>query len=349
MTEAEFIEIDDAERWEQCLPASRNVFSSAGYARVFWRYRQWQPRIFAVSSREGAICYPLFLRPLDKLPWGGGMKERWDATTPEFTGPMACGDISGIAGIFGALRDASFADAGIVTEFAHLNPWSAAAAELPGFEAELNREIVWVDTTLPTEELWREHMVHACRKNIAIAESNTVEIREGRSDEEVAALADIYAMTMRRKDALATYRFPLEFFLAIRNELPANSRFVLAMYRGRAIAATLYLYDGENVYSFLGGADHEFQQLRPTNLLIWRTIEWAHATGRRRLVLGGGYKPDDGIFRFKAGFSRLRQPFSVYKRVHRRRDYEELEVQRRAAQPAHQPPPSYFPSYRHEA
>ena len=61
-----------------------------------------------------------------------------------------------------------------------------------------------------------------------------------------------------------------------------------------------------DVFSFLGGADAEFQMIRPTNLVIWETILWAPDAGKKRFIPGGGYTVSDGIFRFKSTFSKHR-------------------------------------------
>ena len=120
----------------------------------------------------------------------------------------------------------------------------------------------------------------------------------------------------------------------------------MAEYKDRIVAATLYLHDDENVFSFLGGADPEFQMTRPTNLVIWDTIRWAHSTGKKRFILGGGYKENDGIFRFKSTFSKHRQPFQVYKKVHRPEEYRLLEQMCREQNGLMNEPIEYFPAYR---
>ena len=70
-------------------------------------------------------------------------------------------------------------------------------------------------------------------------------------------------------------------------------------------------------------------------------------TGKKRLILGGGYRSNDGIFRFKAGFSRFRQPFFLYKRIHLDRDYALFEQQHRSYSNLNGDPVSYFPTYRY--
>ena len=188
--------------------------------------------------------------------------------------------------------------------------------------------------TLDPERLWRESYSKACRKNVNRAEREGVTVRAARDADDIAEFHRIYIQTMERNEALDSYFFDLAHFEAIFEELPAGARFALAEHDGRVVAATLYLHDADDVYSYLGGADHDFQQLRPTNAVVHDTIAWARAEGKRRLILGGGYRPDDGIFRFKASFSPLRATLELARRVHLPDDYEALVAAWRAHNPA---------------
>jgi hypothetical protein len=300
-----------------------------------------------MESGEAAICYPLLLRPLSDLPFRTESGARWDSITPDFTGPLMAGNHADLAAAFPERRNRLFREHGIVAEFAHLHPWSDIEVLLPQ-GCVYNREIVWVDVTLDPEHLWREHFEHSCRKNINRAEKEGVTVFAGSGDQHVREFCRIYRSTMDRNEALPSYYFSSEFFQAFRDELPENSRFALAEYRGQIVAATLYLHDDYDVFSFLGGADAAFQHVRPTNAVIWETIRWAHAAGKRRLILGGGYRPEDGIFRFKSTFSRLHQPFYVYKQIHLEADYGQLEQHCRQYYGLNGTPISYFPAYRYQ-
>jgi len=339
------LSIEDSHEWNRLLPSSRSVFGSHGYASISARFRNCSPRLYVASSSKAAVCYPIQLRPLSELKFAANTEGEWDATTPDFTGPMLQGDEPELVEAFPQLRDKHFRESKIVAEFAHLHPWQEAEALLPEGR-ELNREIVWIDTTLSPEELWSTHFEHSCRKNIQTAQRSGITIFEGSTDAHLEEFYRIYRATMERNNALPSYYFSLEFFRAFRNELQGNSRFVMAEREGKIVAATLYLYDDQDVFSFLGGADAEFQQFRPTNMVIWDTIRWAWETGRKRLILGGGYKPDDGIFRFKSTFSRHRKPFHIYKRIHLDKDYRLLDRQCRDHYALNGDPISYFPSYR---
>jgi lipid II:glycine glycyltransferase (peptidoglycan interpeptide bridge formation enzyme) len=281
------------------------------------------------------------------LPFKGTESGKWDSGTPDFTGPLMFSADNDLAAAFPALCSMFFQSEGIVTEFAHLHPWSSAQGLLEQSGRIYNRDIVWIDLCLSSEELWRQQLQHSCRKNITVATQEGVKVFSASTDDHIREFCRIYEDTMQRNNALEGYYFPASFFRAFRDELPENARFVFAEYKDQIVAATLYLHDDTDVFSFLGGADAAFQYVRPTNAVIWETIHWAQQAGKKRLILGGGYKPDDGIFRFKSTFSRLRQAFYIYKRVHLEQDYALLERSSREHYGiADDEVLSYFPSYR---
>ena len=95
------------------------------------------------------------------------------------------------------------------------------------------------------------------------------------SEADVRELHRIYTLTMDRQGASERHYLPYEYFAAIRERLPDNSRILLAEHDGRVVAATLYLHDSADAYSYLGGADHDAQRVRPTNAIVDEMIRWA--------------------------------------------------------------------------
>jgi hypothetical protein len=332
--------------WEKYLPVGRSVFGSIGYARICERHRNCTPRLFVLAGGKESICYPMLLHSTDELPFAGVHRGMWDAGSPEFTGPLGHGVSKQFALMFRNRCAAAFRSERIITEFAHLNPWTDNSHLLESNCLHYNREIVWVDVSLNPDILWIDHFAPACRRNISRAQKEGVRILCASTDDVIREFHRIYIQTMQRNHAQPSYYFTHEYFATIRDELGAHARFVLAEYKGQIIAATLYLHDETNVFFYLGGSDESFQNVRPTNALHYDTICWAHAAGKKRLILGGGYKPDDGIFRFKATFSRHRQAFHTYRRVHLEDNYIALSQSWRAYYNAHEDDLAYFPVYR---
>jgi len=336
----------DSALWEKHLPAGRSVFGSIGYARICERYRNCVPRLFVVASANGSICYPIHLRSTDVLPFAGVHRGMWDAGSPEFTGPLLHEGSKPLALTFREKCDAAFDSEGIITEFAHLNPWADNSNLLHATNVYFDREIVWVDVSLSPEVLWRDHFARCCRYSISRAQREGVSTFCGTTDEDIGEFYRLYIQTMQRSHAQVSYYFPYEYFKAIRDELAGHARFVLAEYKGQIVAAALYLHDHANMFYYLAGSDESFHNVRAANAVIYDTICWAHAAGKKRMILGGGYKPNDGVFDFKSTFSRHRKSFHTYRRVHLEDNYAALSQGWRTYYDAREDDLGYFPVYR---
>jgi lipid II:glycine glycyltransferase (peptidoglycan interpeptide bridge formation enzyme) len=234
---------------------------------------------------------------------------------------------------------------GIVAEFAHLHPWNGAAPLLHPEGISLDRQIIYVDLTIPPGELWETSFNHACRKNIRRAQRENIRVFPAGSEADIHEFHRIYINTMQRNQAAPQYYFSLDYFMDFFKLLGRHATFMLAECQGKIVAGTLYLHDDRDIYSYLGGADQAFQQMRPTNAVVYETILWGQQLGKRRLILGGGYRPDDGIFRFKSSFSPQRADFYIYKFVHSHTAYESI-CRRWAVHYGGQPGGRFFPLYR---
>jgi serine/alanine adding enzyme len=286
------------------------------------------------------------MRSLQDLPFVPESSRGWyDTISPEYTGPWAEG-FSTLPGVFQAQFALLCRQEKLVAEFAHLHPWNWCTACAEPSAVSFDREIVYLDLTLSEDQLWHESYTYACRKNIARTQKENVRVFTASTAEHVREFYRIYTHTMDRNNALEHYYFPLDYFQAFFEQMPQHARFVLAEWRDQIVAATLYLHDDVDVYSYLGGADQTFQQIRPTNAVVYDTIRWAQQQGKRRLILGGGYKPDDGIFRFKASFSPLRARFHVYRQIHLPDEYHALCIAWEKYHGMPIPETGYFPAYR---
>jgi serine/alanine adding enzyme len=338
----------DADEWRTILPARTSVFGSVEYARIVETHNGYQARLYVRDTGDEQVAYPFFLRPIRALPFAQGLQDEWwDSLTPEYTGPLQVnGGTHTSVSDFQTRFSAYCRDQNIVTEFAHLHPWHWQPDLLQADLISLDREIVYVDLTWPADRLWDDSYLYACRKNINRARREGVRVFQATTADHIREFSRIYIDTMARNDAPGQYFFPPTYFEAFFENMPDHACFMLAEHRGRVIAGTLYLHDNTDVYSYLGGADQEFQQIRPTNAVVHETIRWAQGAGKQRLILGGGYHLDDGIFRFKSSFSPLRARFHVYRRIHLPEQYKRLCSAWSSYYQSKTSANNYFPAYR---
>lgn len=349
--------IDDADHWRSYLPATSSAFGSLEYARITQTYTQNIARLFVVDSGGAGIAYPFFLRSINSLPFATALTEPlWDIFTPEFTGPIPLvppsGPPSGAlvppgAGHGFAHRFRKYCrEHRIVAEFGHLHPWRAHLAALDPHGVEFNREIVYVDVTRSEQDIWQHALTAPCRRAINRARRDDVQVRRAETPADVLEVYRVYTKTMDRHGADARYYFPDSYFVSFFEQMPENAFFLLSEYNGHVVAGGLYLHDDEDVYYVFGGTDLLFQHVRPMNAQIYQAILWSHKVGKKRLVLGGGYKAQDGVFRFKASFSPLRAEFDVYRRVHLPDAYRSLLHARAAYDGDASSMIGFFPAYR---
>ncbi len=142
------------------------------------------------------------------------------------------------------------------------------------------------------------------------------------------------------------YYYAPEHFQAIFETMPEHAFFVLAEHENRLVAGGLFFQDTQNVYWDLSAADMNYARVRPVNAYLYETICQSLGQGRKRMLLGGGYQPGDGVFRFKASYSPLRARFCTYKKVHDAGAYAALKQAWSRHNSGAPLPCDFFPVYR---
>lgn len=172
------------------------------------------------------------------------------------------------------------------------------------------------------------------RRNIRFSAKNGVEIVEGTTREDFEAFYSIYERWCSRKQ-LAQYSKELEWeaFQTTRQ----NRCLFLARHEGRVIAGSFVrFYPGGLVECSRNSSLPEFLYLKPNDLLIGHTIEWACKRGFRLMSLGAHHK-------FLRGFGGKITPIDRYRAdrtLFRRHDLKDLGMDlSRAA--LHRLPPAY--------
>ena len=107
---------------------------------------------------------------------------------------------------------------------------------------------------------------------------------------------------MDRTDADSEYYFSKKFYRSL-NVMKNNIAYFYAVYDNKIVSTELVIYGSENCYSYLGGTDRAYFDVRPNDFLKYEIIKWAKRKGLKKFVLGGGYGSDDGIFQYKSALS----------------------------------------------
>lgn len=123
----------------------------------------------------------------------------------------------------------------------------------------------------------------------------------------------LYEQTMDRKQAADHWKLGASWFEHF-------SRFIyphllLATHEGKVVAACLVAYKGIYQTAYYHFAASAADCPPGTNhMMVLAAAEMVKSLGAKYLYLGGGLtdKPDDGLFMFKAGFSKMRLPVYGY-------------------------------------
>jgi lipid II:glycine glycyltransferase (peptidoglycan interpeptide bridge formation enzyme) len=152
------------------------------------------------------------------------------------------------------------------------------------------------------DEIWKDYEGKV-RRNVQRARGEGVTVVGDPKGERLDDFLAIYAATMDRREANDYYYFPRSMFETLIRELPGRFLFTHAMAGGKVVSSDLMLLSESTAYYWLGGTLAESFALRPNDLLKHETFLLCRQLGKRRVVLGGGYKPDDGLIRYKRAFA----------------------------------------------
>lgn len=174
-----------------------------------------------------------------------------------------------------------------------------------GFNVRHDKDVVWVDLTKPND--FRPTTRHEIKKSDVIIEyAQSVPYN-------IEIFASLYERAMDRLQAARHWRFGAQWFRTLFGAMPDCTALLLAREGDEVVAGCVLLYRyGTCYYHFAASAD---KPPRGTNhKMVATAIEWARDVGCKRFHLGGGVKPNDGLFTFKSGFSDLRLPVYKYKK-----------------------------------
>jgi CelD/BcsL family acetyltransferase involved in cellulose biosynthesis len=318
--------------WERS--DGREVFAHPGYAGL-WADDRTRACAAVYESNGARVLYPFLLRDITKEPFGRPVAgPAFDVISPYgYGGPAAVwprgsavpsdGEKEKLYKGFYAAFHAWAAENHVVSEFVRFSLFSEARPWYDGHVAHHNDNIV-ARLDVPAEELWRGFR-HKVRKNVRTAREHGLRVVADERGERLEDFLKVYHDTMKRRRASQAYFFSSGFFRGLLEGVPGGAVFFHVLSDGQVVASELVLCARGRVYSFLGGTLRNFYPMRPGDLLKVHIMEWAREKGFREFVIGGGYRPHDGIFAFKRAFAPDGiVPFFVGKRVFDPEKYRRL-------------------------
>lgn len=177
------------------------------------------------------------------------------------------------------------------TKLVELYSWHSSPLpifEQSGFRRKQMEGDVVIDLRLGAEALFKQFH-QSRRRNIRLAMRNGIEVSEVRTEQDLAAYWEVQCgwRKTQRKQIKADGSFAE---VRKTHELRANHRRFLARYKGNPIAATGVMFCPAGLIESAGMCSlDEFIKLRPNDLLMWKSIEWACEQGFRKYSMGSAH------------------------------------------------------------
>ena len=337
---------DEASRWRRVLErvAQHDVYHLPEYHRLAELCGEGTAHFFVYEQAEYLVGLPLLVRPVEIEPDGEQFN---DATSVYgYPGPVSSHDRlppAVMEGWAAFLKD-RMAQLGVVSVFSRLHP----LLDVQPFLATLGaRRLVGHTVSLDLaaqagagRPAYRKNHV----RDIAALEKLGVRCVEDPDASGLTDFMDIYTQTMDRVGAAERYFFDHSYFENLTRLLGDHVRLFHCVHGQRIICSAVITECRGIVQYHLGGTRTEDLEFAPMKLLFDGVRSWAAAAGCSRFHLGGGVGgEDDGVYRFKTGFSDDRHPFYVWEWVVDEGAYALLC---RATPVIEGESPRHFPAYR---
>lgn len=325
------INVEEQSHWNEVVRSFANydVFYLNEYVSAFMNEdkRNGKPVLLYYENADERAINVVFKRDVSDDPKFEGIIE--SGAYYDLISPYGYGGFMGVISDYDELNrvyNAYCIENHYVCEFVRFELLTDYHAHYDG-ETETRTHNVVRDLGMPIDDMWMDFK-QKVRKNVKHATKCGLQIIIENTDEHLDDFLRIYYSTMDRSNAENDYYFSKAFFETI-NGMRDNIMYFHVLHEGKIISTELVIFGAENVYSYLGGTDREYFDLRPNDFLKYEIIKWAKEKGLKNFVLGGGYGADDGIFQYKTCLApRGIVEFFIGRKIFDRVSYDKLVVLR---------------------
>lgn len=342
--------LENSEEWDDIIQSFKfyDVYYLSGYVKAFRLNGDGEPILLYYEDMEMRAINVIIKRDLaDYAPFVGKIEKNtlFDATTPYgYGGWLVEGEN------YSALQAEyeGFCQKGhIICEFVRFHPLLENWRGLDELYTEIQLgETVFMDTS--SEEVIWNNFTSKNRNMIRKAKKNGLKVYWGRDPELITPFMEMYNATMDKDNAEEYYYFGRDFYESILEDLKQNAMWFYVKKDKNIVAAAIFLFCNGKMHYHLSASKKEYQQMAPTNLLLYEAAVWAASKGYLKLHLGGGLgSGHDNLYKFKKAFNRNEDAkFYIGKKVFDIDKYRKLIEFRMARDPDYDQNTNYFPSYR---
>jgi hypothetical protein len=307
--------VTDRQEWRECLAeiGTYDFYHTFDFHVADPVAREGKPVLLFFSAGGGAIAVPLIIRRCA----AAGESPIYDTTSAYgYPGPIST--LKTLTDEFvsrfqDGLRSA-LRDLGVISVFSRCHPLIGNQEVVQGLgRLEPCGRTIAIDLRVPEQEQKQAYSKNL-RRDIRASVNAGVSCEVSESATDLDCFVEMYTQSMERVGAAAGYFFDKSYFERIVSAQDFDMHLFICRLGTLPICGGLFSSVNGIIQYHLGGSDSEHLALAPTKLMFETVRHWGCATGHRYLHLGGGVGgQEDGLYRFKARFSKHDFPFFVWK------------------------------------
>lgn len=339
--------LKDSDTWDKIVKSFSNydVYYLSGYVKAFMIHGDGEPLLFYYESDDIKAINVVMERDIEACQWFTGKIEKntyFDFVTPYGYGGWLIEGNGDTSHLFSVYEEWCKVNK-IVSEFVRYHPiLKNHECVKNAYEVIPLGQTIAMDLSSP-DVIW-QNLTSKNRNVIRKAQKNGIQIHSEQSSEIYREFREIYNETMDKDEAESYYYFGPQFYESLQNDLPDRANvFYARLPDGTIIAASILIFANGRLNYHLSGSRREYQNLAPTNLLLYEAALWGCENGFETFHLGGGVgSGEDSLFAFKKAFYRGElKRFHIGKRIFLPEIYAKLVDMRFDLTNS-----GYFPRYR---
>jgi len=331
MPDVKLINATDIMAWREVLDKFIDVdtYHLPEYHLVAKSVNEGEPYIFVYQDNERYAALPFLVRKLADV---GGLADYsfYDATSVYgYPGVLTTVDENANVardfkiGFQTALLEV-FDNLKIITFFSRTNPLFPTSWLMDNIADIISMgKTVAIDLRRSNNDQIKD-ISKGHKYDISKARKNGVYVIEDYSFRYIDQFILMYNETMNRVNSNSYYFFPKDYYNNIKKRLDGSVRLYFAKIGEEFVSASIFLCSDRIIQYHLSGVFSKYIKFSGAKVILDEIRQWGSKNRLKWLFLGGGLGSDDGLFRFKAGFSKLRLPFQIIRMVRNSSIYEEL-------------------------
>ena len=128
---------------------------------------------------------------------------------------------------------------------------------------------------------------------------------------DVVLFHELYNATMERNRSEKCYRYNVDYFDDLFENLSHNSDLFIIDKYGEWIAAAIFVFDDDTAHYLFSGSNIAYSNLYPMERLISEACYYYQRQGKCLIHFGGGLRDGDSLFAFKKKFGNMVLPYYI--------------------------------------